>query len=308
VFAARLYAPMPFYAAWTNLVRGSYGTRRLTDGDLEYQLAGFQYTAVVRPRDTYELRYAFDASRVDDHAQDLVTQRFQNDLDATWFHRYGRVNAGYGYEMNDDDRSLTTYQSWHAGTTIRPERRVTARFDYASRVKKDQEELTLLKDTEASRLRARLDVRPLEPLTFGGDYAKRERDLTDIGVSVDGEVSGAFARWDVRGWGALSADYSHATDRYVDRLAGFDTRSDVVTARVEFERLRNLRLAGGVTYLDIGGDLDIEKSIVFAEGGLKFLGRYHLEARYDCFNYDDYILIDRYYTANVVRIDLGYDL
>jgi len=308
VVAARLYAPMPFWDKWTNLLRGSYGTRQLTDGDVEYKLSSFQYTAVVQPRETYELRYAFDASRVDDNALQLQTDRFQNDFDATWFHRYGRVSAGYGYEMNDDDRSLTTYQSWRAATTFRPDRRFMARVDYAGRNKKDQEELTLLKDVESSRIRAKLEFRPAEPFTIGGDYAKRERELPDIGVSVDGEVSGAFVRYEMKGWGALSADYSHAADEYEDLLAGFETESDIVTARVEIGRISNLTLASGVTYLDIGKDLDIEKSTVFVEGALKVAGRYRLEAKYNCYNYDDYILIDRYYTANVVRIDLGYDL
>ena len=308
VVAARLYAPMPFYDKWTNLLRGAYGTRRLTDGDLDHTLSSFQYTAVVQPRPAYELRYAFDASRVDDRALDLITDRFQNDFDAAWFHRYGRLNAGYGYEMNDDNRSLTSYQSWHAGATLRPDHRLAARVEYASRVKKDQEELTLLKDIESSRVRAKLDVRPIERLTIGGAYTKRERQLPDIGVSVDGEVTDALARYELAGWGAVSADYSHATDRYVDRVAGFDTKSDIVTGRVEIGRIRNLRLAGGVTYLDIGGDLSIEKSIVFAEGAVTLAGRYHLGVKYDCYNYDDYILVDRYYTANVVRIDLGYDL
>ena len=48
--------------------------------------------------------------------------------------------------------------------------------------------------------------------------------------------------------------------------------------------------------------------MVFVEGALRLAQRYRLEAKYNCYNYDDYILIDRYYTANVVRIDLGYDL
>jgi hypothetical protein len=174
--------------------------------------------------------------------------------------------------MNDDDRTLTTYPSWRAGATIRPDPRLTARVDYAGRVKKDQEELTLLKDVEASRIRAKLEFQPVERLTIGGDFTKRERELPDIGVSVDGTVTGALLRYEVPGWGAASADYSHAT------------------------------------YLDVGKDLDIEKSTVFVEAALKLAGRYHLEAKYNCHNYDDYILVDRYYTANVVRVDLGYDL
>jgi hypothetical protein len=308
VAAARLYAPMPFYDKWNNLFRGSYGIRELKDGDLDYTLSSFQYTAIVQPQAAYELKYAFLASRVDDASTKFITDRFVNDFDATWFHKYGRVNAGYGYEMNDDDRTLTTYQTWRAGTTFRPERRLTFRLDWADRAKKDQEEQTLLKDIDASRIRMELEVRPIDRLTISGDYTQRERDLPDIQVSMEGERAGAVVRYELTGWGALSADYSHADEDYVDLYAGFATVSDIVTARVDVGRIKNLSLAGGVTYLDIGGDLDIEKSMVFVEGALRVAQRYRLEAKYNCYNYDDYILIDRYYTANVVRIDLGYDL
>lgn len=308
VFAGRLYAPMPFYEKWNNLFRASYGTRKRSDGDQEWTLSGFQYTGILQPRDAWELRYGFDASRVKDESLDLQTDRIQNDVDVFWFHRYGRLNAGYGYETNDDDRTLTSYQSWRAGAIVRPDPRVTARVEYAGRVKKDQEELTLLKDIESSKVRAKLDVRPVERFTVGGDFTRRERDLNDIGVSVEGTVTGAFVRWDVPRWGSLMADYSHADDDYDDLLAPFKSISDIVTARVETGYVKNLTLASGVTYLDIGGDLDIEKSIVFVEGTYRLLDRYHLGVKYNAYNYDDYILLDRYYTANVVRVDFGYDL
>jgi hypothetical protein len=80
-----------------------------------------------------------------------------------------------------------------------------------------------------------------------------------------------------------------------------------VTGRVEFDRIKDLRLAAGLTYVDIGRDLDIEKSIVSLEGVYTMLNDYHLEIKYNAYNYDDYILLDRYYTANVVRINVGYD-
>lgn len=309
VVAARLYAPLPFWTKWNNLLRGSYGTRELSDGGVEYRMSSFQYTAIVQPCTSYELRYGLDMSRVEDEADgDNRTDRVMNDFDATWFHRYGRVYGGYGYEINDDDRSLTSYHNWRAGMTFRPERRITARVDYSGRVKKDMEELTLLKDVQSLRARAKLEYRPTERFTLAGDFTRRERELPDIGVSVNGTVSGALVRYEIPKWGALSADYSHTIDEYVDRLAGFETESDVVTGRVEFGRIPHLRLAGGGSYLDIGRDLDIEKSIVFLEGRYELPGGFHLDAKYNCFNYDDYILLDRYYTANVVRVDLGYDL
>jgi hypothetical protein len=63
-----------------------------------------------------------------------------------------------------------------------------------------------------------------------------------------------------------------------------------------------------VAYLDIGKDLNIEKSSIFAEGAYTILRDYQIEVQYNVYNYDDYILIDRYYTANVVRVNLVYNL
>ncbi len=308
VVSARLYTPCAFYDKWTHLLRAAYGSRRLSGTDLEYTLANFQYAGTLQPVDAFQLRYRFDANRVDDRSTRLKTDRFQNDLDATWFYRYGQVSGSYGYETNDDDRTLTRYEDWRVGTAFRYGRSVNARVDYASRVKQDQEELTLLKDVEASQIRARLQVRPRDGVVLGGGYSRREREFPDIAVSVDGEVATAFGRYDREGWGAVSGDYSFSTDDYVDRAGGFHTESQFVTGRIEFDRITNLHLAGGATYVDVRGDLDIEKSIVFLEGTYTLSNDYHIEIRYNAYNYDDYILLDRYYTANVLRIDVGYDL
>ena len=313
VVSARLYAPDPFYDKWTHLVRGSYGVRKLSDGDLEYTLANLQYTGVVEPRERFQFRYNFDGSRIDDQATGLKTIRLQNNVDGTYHHPHGHLTAGYGYETNDD-RTLTHYNSWRAGGSFRVERAaggrpgLTAKADYARRVKRDEEQLTLLRDVESSRIRASLQLQPIDPVTAGGGYSKREREFPDINVKSEGEVWSAFARGELKRWGNVSADYSYATDTYTDLAAGFDASSHIVTARAEFQRIKNLTLAGGVTYLDIGKDLDIEKSMVFVEGAYKVLNDYHLEVRYNVYNYDDYILLDRYYTANVLRINLAYDL
>jgi hypothetical protein len=306
VVSARLYTPCKFTDKLTHLVRAAYGTRKLSNSDLEYKMSSFQYTGVLQPVTAFQLRYAFDANRVDDQSTRLKTDRFQNDLDATLLYKHGQISGGYGYETNDDDRSLTYYNNWRVGTVFRCGKTVNARVDYSSRVKKDQEELTLLKDIEASQFRAKLQLQPREGIVLGGSYAQRERELTDLGVSIDGDVAGGFGRYEVKGWGALSADYSY--DDYDDLAGGFRTESQFVTGRVEFERIRDLRLAGGVTYMDIGKDLDIEKSIVFLEGTYTLANDYQLEVRYNTYNYDDYILLNRYYTANVLRINVGYNL
>jgi hypothetical protein len=308
VVSARLYAPSPFYGRWTHLLRAAFGNRKLSNSDLEYTLANFQYTGVAAPVDALHLHYNFGANRTDDKSTQLMTDRFQNDLDVTYFHKYGQVNGGYGHEINDDDRTLTSYDDWRVGTTFRYGKLVTAKVDYASRAKKDQEELTLLKDVEASQSRAKLEARPYEGVVLGGGYLSRERELPDLGVTIDGEAVNAFGRYDWKGWGALSADYDYSADDCQDLAGSFHTTSQFVTGRVEFERIQGLRLAGGVTFMDVGGDLDIQKSIVFLEGSYALANDYSIEAAYNAFNYDDYILLDRYYTANVLRINVGYNL
>ena len=237
----------------------------------------------------------------------LRTDRFQNDIQVAYFNRYGRLHGGYGYEINDDDRFLTHYDSWNAGAEFRYHKLVTAKVDYASRAKKDEEARTLLQDVEAAQARAKLEVRPLDGLVLGADYADREREFPDIGVAAEGATAGVYGRYTYAGWGTASADYSYTDDDYTDLAGGFRTFSNVATGRLEFTRVRNLRLATGFTWLDIAQDLDIEKGLFFAEGAYTLLDHYRLEVKYNGYSYDDFILLDRYYTANVVQINLAYD-
>jgi hypothetical protein len=60
------------------------------------------------------------------------------------------------------------------------------------------------------------------------------------------------------------------------------------------------------TYFQAGEDLDIRKSIVSVGLGYRFANGFSADARYNAYNYDDYLVIARYYTANVVWLNIGY--
>lgn len=308
VVSARLYIPCFFYDKWTHLVRGAYGKRELTDGDLDYTLSNFQYTGVVQPVDRLQFKYNFYANRVDNASTELKTDRFQNGLDVIYFYKYGRVNAGYIYETNDDDRSLTSYKTWRVGTAFRYDRWVKAKIDYSGRVKKDEEELTLLKDVEAASFRGDVEVEPVEWLTIGGGYSQREREYPDIDVEAEGNTARGHVRVRYQDWGAGSFHYTYSKDEYDDLAGKFDAESHVVTARADFEKIEDVRLSGGITYLEVGEDLDIQKYFFFVEGMYTVRDDYHLEVKYNRYEYDDFILADRYYTADVFWINVAYDL
>jgi len=308
VVSARIATPCLFYDRWTHMVRAAYGVSKLSTGDLDYTLANFQYTGLVEPVDPLRVTYRFEAQRVDDETTDLKTDNFTNDLDATVYYRYGDVSLGYGYQTNDDELNLTYYSSWRAATTFRYNRLLTARFQYSGRLKKDQEELTLLKDIETARYRGDLDVNPVKGLSLGAGYRVRDRDYPDIEVNATGQIASAYARYTYAGWGGISGTYEYTNDEYYDRVGKFRAWNNSVTGRVDLERIKALRLSSGLTFVNVGGDLDIEKSILFFEGQYDVRKDIHLEAKYNVYNYDDYILLDRYYTSNVVWFNVAYDL
>jgi len=307
VVSARLRTPCYFTDKITHLLRAAYGKRELSNWDTNYILQNFQYTGVAVPIRELQFKYNFYASRIDDESTRLKTDNFRNNFDLTYFYTHGSVYGGYGYEMNDDDRSLTSYNTYRVGGSYRGPKNLVAKVEYANRSKKDEEKRTLLQDMEAVTFVAKVQMSPAPDFVLGAEYRERSREFSDIGVESEGMIANAFGRYSYAEWGSVGVEYTYALDEYDNLIGQFDTESNAVTSRADIERIKGLRLGGGVTYLDVGKDLDIEKSILFAEAEFTFREDYHLEVKYNVYNYDDYILLDRYYTANIVWINAAYD-
>lgn len=309
VFSARLGGPILLLEdRLTHYLRGAYGKQQLTEVDTEYKLATFQYLGILRPTQAFQFKYRFYFSRIDNEVTRLKTDNVRNDVDLVWYNELGSVFGGFGYVTNDDDRSLTENNVWRLGANVGYKNWVRAKVSYAAANKTDQEQLTLLKDIESSRFKAKITSQPTEYLSLGVGYVDRIREFPIINVKATGQRYSAYGRVDEPGLGALVLDYSYSEDEYDDLVAGFATTNHTVTGRVDFTMVEDLRLSAGLTYLDIGEDLDIEKSIVMFEGEYAFLDDWFVEAKYNVYNYDDYVLLDRYYTANVVWLNLGYNL
>ncbi|MCB1183524.1 hypothetical protein KDM41_08820 [bacterium] len=308
VLSVRASGPCYFFPELlSHYVRAAYGKQELVEPGLDYTMSNFQYLGLLRPARDLQFKYRFLASRVEDEAETFQTDEFRNDFDLTWYHKYGRVFGGYGY-VTRDDYTLTDYNDWRAGFALNHGKVARLQVSYAASEKGDQEERTLLKDIEASRLKASFKSEPVENLTLGLSYAEREREYTVLDVEAEGVRYSAFGRLERPGLGAVSVDYTYSEDDYQDRAAGFYADNRSVSARVDLTAVRNLDLAAGLTYLNIGGDLDIEKSILMFEGEYTVARDYFVQVKYNVYNYDDYLLLDRYYTANVVWLNVGYKL
>ncbi len=308
VFSVRASSPCLLLPSLTHFVRASYGKQELDDPALDYKLKTFQYLGILRPEPAWQVRYRLDLTRIENAATDLQTDNIRNDVDATWYNRYGHLTAGAGYVTRDDDKTLTDGTVWRAGGTFNHGRLLQAKLSYAASERNDDERATLLKDVESDRLRASLQSRFIERATVGVSYSERNRKYPVLGVEADGKRYGAWGRYEQPGIGTASVDFSYSDDDYTDLTGRFRADNSTVCGRVDITAVPNLRLTGGVTYLDLGKDLDIEKSILMFEGEYTFDKDYFVEVKYNVYNYDDYILLDRYYTANVVWLNVGYNL
>jgi hypothetical protein len=305
--SVRFNTPCYFWDKWTHFVRGAWGKHTVRQVRLSNVLLNFQYTGIIVPTSWFKFRYNLFLNSVDNESTALKTNNVQNNFDGDFFHRYGRLSAGYGYETNNDDRLETNYNTYRVGGTFNYNGRVSAKLFYANRAKNDEEKRTLLQDIESEQIRADLKLKIVDELVVGGRYIDRKRDYTDIEVTSEGERTNVYLSYTYPGWLSLFGDAAYGREQYVDRVGTFDTDSRVLTSRLTFDRVSNLMLAGAVTYLEIGKDLDIKKRIVSLEGEYTIADVYHVEVKYNVYNYDDYILTDRYYEANVVWFNVAYD-
>jgi hypothetical protein len=237
----------------------------------------------------------------------MPTDDIRNDFQADFYYKYGRVFGGYGYEINDDDRYLTNYNTYAVGGTFDYRKRVYAKVSYANRAKTDKEQLTLLKDIESDRIRAHLKLTITDDLTVGGRYIDGERKFPDINVTAKGTRTNAYLKYELPVWFSIWGDYVYKVEDHTNLVGTFNTNSHILTSKLTFDRIRDLYLGFGASYFRIKEDLDIEKSILFFEAQYTLADVYHLEVEYNVFNYDDYNMTEAYYTGNVVWFNVAYD-
>ena len=260
------------------------------------------------------LKYRFFASRIDDESTRMRTDNYIHDVDATLRYRSTVAVLGYGWEALDDDHAITTSQTLRGSLSMSsPGRRVSGRVAYATRNTDDEEATTLLKDTEYNRFDARVDGRAGGGVSLGGRVANRTRRMPDIDSEAEGWTATAYGQWRYEHFGDsgviasdLGVDYTFADDDYDNTVGNEHVVTHAVSGRLSVDIHDHVDLSSAVTFLEVDEDLDIQKSIVSFGAEYRFGNGFSADAQYNIYNYDDYLVAGRYYTANVVWLNAGY--
>jgi hypothetical protein len=314
VFSGNLRMPGIVFDRLTHVVRGSVGKSELPNSNVSYDLMTIQYTGVAQLLRPLRLKYRFYAAQVEDHAAVNQTDRWIHDGDAEYRWRFATLAGGYGWEAWDDDRSVTTYDNWRGAIYLRhPQQKISGSVSYSSRNKDDEEDQTLLRDTEYARAEAKVDARPISGFTIGGRVADRTRKMPDIGAQADGLAASAYGTYQYEHFGdagviaaTLGVDYRYADDDYDNTVGEYHVTSQFVTGRVELDVYQKITAVAAVHFITLDEDMDIEKSILSFELAYVFRNAYDAKVKYNVYNYDDFLVAGRFYTANVVWVDFGY--
>jgi len=91
-------------------------------------------------------------------------------------------------------------------------------------------------------------------------------------------------------------------------VTSYEFLDHLLTATVYLPTWHDLALDAGVTYYRSKRDQDLEKSRLNFGALYTIQKQYHIEVRYNVFNYDNFLVNNSYYTGNIVEVNFIKDV
>ncbi len=219
--------------------------------------------------------------------------------------RYGGLRVGYENRISDD----LTNRSESDGLLCSGWLKIydfNAKGSFTLRNKDIVDGQTLVGGEDYTRHTAWLQYTRKGWGDISGSWERRLRKNDDINSQVDYNGVSSTLNFDRASCGRFTFTYSYYVGKYENRsdLTGYEFSDHILTGMYTPKSYRQFTVSVGGTYWRGYRDQNIEKF------SLNFVGRYDfphghaLEVKYDVYNYDDYLLVNNYYTGNIVEVNL----
>lgn len=253
-----------------------------------------------------EYRFLFARS---EHSEEIIaTDNIVNTLSLSHhFNRKGGVRFGFEHRLADDysDETKTNmfmFAGWYRFTT-----KLSARARFTTRAKKVESGATLIGDEDFTRQQIILKYRLKPTCNLALRYQGRTRTNDDIDTRTDYNSFTVEANLQPAGRGRFNATYSYYKGEFENRSSdAYDYKfaSHVVTGMIQtVERHKVVLKLGGSYYRSREGN-DIEKFNSIVGVRYRFPHDHFVEVEYRAYNFDDFLVNDKYYTGNIVNIYL----
>ncbi len=219
--------------------------------------------------------------------------------------RIGGIQAGYEQRIVDDFVDKTSSNGFIGNAWYRP----TQHWYFAARTAmrdKSVEEgspLTGNESIERNRFTATYTDTAWGFLTARYEANSRTSDDLDSKINYKSLTPGISIK--MKKYGRFEASYSYTTGEFRNRSRniGYEYLDHLLTGTLYLPTWNNFDADAGATYFRSKRGQDLEKSHL--NFGLMYTVQkeYHLEVRYNVFNYDNFRLNNSYYTGNIVDIN-----
>ena len=224
--------------------------------------------------------------------------------------RIGGIQAGYEQRIADNFINKTSSNGFIGNAWYRP----TQNWSFSARMSmrdKNVVEGTTLTGTE-STVKNRFIVSYSDTSWgyFTVRWQSRSRTGDDLNSKIDYQSLTPNFSLETKRFGRLEASYSYTTGTYenMSEVAGYRFLDHLLTAALYLPTWRNLLIDVGGTYYRSRRSQDLEKSRLNFGAMYTMRNEYHLEVRYNVFNYDNFRVNNSYYTGNIVEMNFIKDI
>ena len=261
-------------------------------------------TTVKLPRNfTVSYKFYFDRTGSD---SDLVAT---DNLSHAFF--AGRVwpglaglTLGYQHDINDDAVDAVKADGMYFSGWLKPLKNLDFRAEHGFRKEEVDEGARLLGDEDRNYFKISGKYRYADYASFTARYDDKHRENDQLGSDIDFKRMALDASLTLAGWGTLAAGYAYANGEYENTEEMFEFADHLVHGDISTEEYYNVTAGFGVSYYRSKQDLDVESYNLRFTGAYRFMKTHRLEITYNVHNFDDFLVMDNYYTANIVEVNL----
>ena len=214
------------------------------------------------------------------------------------------VTAGYQMDINDDFEDEIKGNSYYFSGWLKPYEVFELKTEYGFRAEEVEDGLRLVGNEDRGRIRAYGTYRKPELGSFKVGFENRMRKNEQLDSEAD------FNRYHFDFYlknleiFVISSGYSYSRGDYDNNDTEFEFTSQQVYLNIDSREYRGIAAGFGLTYFRNKLDLDDESINLSFRGSYRFKGGNRVELVYRVFNFDDFTLLDNYYTENIIEFNL----
>jgi hypothetical protein len=218
----------------------------------------------------------------------------------------GGIRIGYENRIVDDLTDRTESNGFLASGWYNWQKRLFARVRITTRSKETVTGTTLVGDEDYTRHLASLKYMLWEYGSIAVVWYGRLRKNPDIDSESDYNSVSSQLDLHKEKYGRLAATYTYYLGTYKNHSqeVSFEFADHLISGRYYPPVYRDIEVGLGGSYYRSRRDLDVEKFSLNFDAVYTFREMYHLRARYEVYNFDDFLVRGGYYTSNIVEISI----